>query len=933
MSEVEDEGAPAAAPAAPSPAEIHPPAEKDTPNLLVVLGMHRSGTSATARIAATLGFDLGEDLVPPAPDNPKGFFEDSELVAIDDALLAAGAAAWDTLGFRLEAVGEEALASLRARARAWLAARGAGTTPIAAKDPRLPRLLPFWQSLFAENPAIRPAYLLVYRHPESVALSLARRGSMDRTYALLLWQEHLLAALRHTEGARRVLIDYDALLDAPAATLCTVAASLGLPEPAPAALAAFAQDFLDPKLRHARFDTPPGRETPPGVGALAALLEDAARTDPGLDQPGTRAEIAALIAAFDPLRPVLGTLGMMLRTQQAQEAELAQRRAERELAFDEAVRLNAENARLHWENARLANENARLEAERVRLAEENAALRTAPPASPPPLGLNWLRQSLLRRPLFPPPPPLGVALLWVTERYTSLHDPILWPRPEAAQIARVAANHETRRQMDGSRQGGREVDSGEVEGAERAGGGAREREERGGREGPTWASGSAWASSPGRAAGPAWTAPDASGELGRETVRPSAPNFLLVLGMHRGGTSAAARAAAALGFALGADLLPPSPDNPAGYWEDRELVAIDEALLAALGARYDTLGLHIPPTRLPPTSLTPAVISEAAPEAVPEAAPDTPTPEAALAPLRARAQAWLAARGAGTRPFAAKDPRLPRLLPFWRSLLGAWPGLAAGALIVYRHPESVALSLARREGMGRLHALLLWQEHMLAALRHTEGMPRALLDFDALIDDPDAALERAAAALGLPRPERAARLAFRACFVDEKLRHSRFEGPVGAGAPPGVGALAALLAEAAATDPALASPHWAGRFAAAATEWARLGSLVAELARLEAERERLAAWIAGLERRFLFRAARAVHRGLGRLWGRRAAAEPAPEAAAEGIPAPSLGFEPNVGFGPSKGSVPPSRRDQEAGGGAEGEGSRSRISASVSLIR
>lgn len=140
------------------------------PNLLVVLGMQRSGTSASTRMAATLGFDLGEDLLPPAPDNPKGFFEDNELYAIDQDLLTAGAAAWDTLGFRLEAVGEEALAPLRERARAWLAARGAGTRPFAAKDPRLPRLLPFWQSLFAENPAIRPTYLLI-----SISSSIATR--------------------------------------------------------------------------------------------------------------------------------------------------------------------------------------------------------------------------------------------------------------------------------------------------------------------------------------------------------------------------------------------------------------------------------------------------------------------------------------------------------------------------------------------------------------------------------------------------------------------------------------------------------------------------------------------------------------------------------------------------------------------------------------
>jgi hypothetical protein len=346
--------------------------EGNAPNLLIVLGMQRSGTSASTCMAAALGFDLGEDLLPPGPDNPKGFFEDLELLAINRDLLTAGAAAWDTLGFRLEAVSEEAPAPLRERARAWLAARGAGTRPFAAKDPSLPRLLPFWQSLFAENPAIRPAYLLVYRHPESVALSLARRDRMGRTYAFLLWQEHLLAALRHTEGTRRVLIDYDALIDAPAATLRTVAASLGLAQPSPEALAAFPRDFLDPNLRHARFEAPPAGEVPPGVGALTALLAAAARVDPGLNQPAFRAEIAALLAAYDPLRPLIAELGQMLRSRQEMEAEVE--------------RLGAENAELRRANAELAHAHALLEIERDRLVVENAALRE--PLPPPLPGLQ-----------------------------------------------------------------------------------------------------------------------------------------------------------------------------------------------------------------------------------------------------------------------------------------------------------------------------------------------------------------------------------------------------------------------------------------------------------------------------------------------------------------------------------------------------------------
>ena len=46
------------------------------PVLILVTGHHRSGTSATAGSLQALGVELGDKLMPPARDNPKGFFED-----------------------------------------------------------------------------------------------------------------------------------------------------------------------------------------------------------------------------------------------------------------------------------------------------------------------------------------------------------------------------------------------------------------------------------------------------------------------------------------------------------------------------------------------------------------------------------------------------------------------------------------------------------------------------------------------------------------------------------------------------------------------------------------------------------------------------------------------------------------------------------------
>ncbi|HTZ08801.1 MAG TPA: hypothetical protein VMB72_07005, partial [Acidimicrobiales bacterium] len=63
---------------------------------VVVLGMHRSGTSAVTRILNLLGADVGErdDLLTDY-DNPAGHWESRALVAANDRILAAWGRSWD----------------------------------------------------------------------------------------------------------------------------------------------------------------------------------------------------------------------------------------------------------------------------------------------------------------------------------------------------------------------------------------------------------------------------------------------------------------------------------------------------------------------------------------------------------------------------------------------------------------------------------------------------------------------------------------------------------------------------------------------------------------------------------------------------------------------------------------------------------------------
>jgi hypothetical protein len=134
--------------------------------VLVIAGMHRSGTSLVASLFNRAGVHLGAQLLPPQSDNnPLGFFEDIEFLEFHQALLhARGQEILVTRDFVLQPDAAETQ-----RARELIASRA--QQPLWGwKDPRTCLVLDFWHALLPDA-----RYLLVYRHPLDVTLSLARR--------------------------------------------------------------------------------------------------------------------------------------------------------------------------------------------------------------------------------------------------------------------------------------------------------------------------------------------------------------------------------------------------------------------------------------------------------------------------------------------------------------------------------------------------------------------------------------------------------------------------------------------------------------------------------------------------------------------------------------------------------------------------------------
>jgi hypothetical protein len=180
---------------------------------------------------------------------------------------------------------------------------------------------------------------------------------------------------------------------------------------------------------------------------------------------------------------------------------------------------------------------------------------------------------------------------------------------------------------------------------------------------------------------------------------------VVVLGMHRSGTSAITSAFAACGYYVGreADQLGPNQYNPTGHWENTRILHAHEEVFSRLG------GTFFDP---------------------PPAAAQLAASGWARALLGAQVESLLVE--AGSAPVAIKDPRIGGLLPLWREIIdrGLHP------VLVLRDPLEVAQSLHVRDGTPLPVALAGWELHLGALIEFLAGRQVTVAPYARLLADP-----------------------------------------------------------------------------------------------------------------------------------------------------------------------------------------------------
>lgn len=356
-------------------------ADTAKPLAILVVGMHRSGTSALSGVLNQLGIAVPGELMAATDRNQRGYFENERLMVFHDEVLATLGSSWDdplpiAPGWIDTPTGQtfidrlvEILADDYAHEPAFL-----------VKDPRMCRLLPLWTEALARM-GRRVVAALPGRHPLEVAGSLHSRNRFSRAQSLMLWLDHVLAAERFTRDLPRTFTLYEDLLQDWRSVVDKVGGDLNVLWPRdPMRVGSKVDEFLGPELRHHHMDQDLADSTDPLHRICAEAWEALKLLRGDAYDPTAQASLDEIRSALDTPLKVLGPViaagqETLRRAREDLEGQLAQMRQEVSARDKEIINydrlLREASAVIDARQAEIADRDHRLalaqaEAERTR---------------------------------------------------------------------------------------------------------------------------------------------------------------------------------------------------------------------------------------------------------------------------------------------------------------------------------------------------------------------------------------------------------------------------------------------------------------------------------------------------------------------------------------------------------------------------------------
>jgi hypothetical protein len=266
--------------------------------IVVVLGMHRSGTSLCAHVLSAMGIDMADELRA-VPANAKGHWERWEIVGFHDRILelfnrgyfgpfhdfSLPVAWWADP--RVHQIKDEIIAFLKQRM---------GESDFGFKDPRTVRLMPLWHQIFNDLKLV-PKIVLCLRNPAEVARSLHSRDGIDIEIGQYRWLVHMVDFFRYSECFDVCTVEYEEWFSNPLSNFERLRAFLDLQWRQSAAdLDLVLSGIIDPALRHDSSDHTAATHP------LVRSLYEVARGTAGAGREGGHTDIVSQVVAFQRLQ-------------------------------------------------------------------------------------------------------------------------------------------------------------------------------------------------------------------------------------------------------------------------------------------------------------------------------------------------------------------------------------------------------------------------------------------------------------------------------------------------------------------------------------------------------------------------------------------------------------------------------------------------------
>lgn len=334
-----------------SPGPKTPPPKR---TCILVLGMHRSGTSAVVRLLNYLGCDLPRTLLGANRTNETGHWESIPICRLDDRILESAGTDWnDWLELNPGWMDSPKREEFRDEALGVLEDEFASSRLFVLKDPRICRLVPFWLDCL-EQAGVRPLIVSPVRNPLEVAASLEKRNGLEAGLGQLLWLRHVLDAEVASRGTPRFFTTYDRVLNEWARTAEDAQTALGMIWPRMSDhVVTEIEDFLSPRYRHHEEEAEAVLENPRLSGWLRGAYRIVGNWARGGENPKDFAELDRIRAELNSAAPAFSRL---IAAGHAAAKNVAE--AERELA-----RTRAKLAKVEEAKAAVQDKAKRLEAE------------------------------------------------------------------------------------------------------------------------------------------------------------------------------------------------------------------------------------------------------------------------------------------------------------------------------------------------------------------------------------------------------------------------------------------------------------------------------------------------------------------------------------------------------------------------------------------